>query len=187
MLENVAAGVIFIIWLPLTLLIFMKLKKGKTIVSYDGLNGFFSAYLGIFVLAGFIAILIILLPLMFLRSVFLFLYEHWKVTLLVIIGIGYLLNKNSENTQLETNNLHNTPLDTSVSEESANTTSMSETRKGASLEEKEIPLANMQRKSLLSNVTSAENNKTLVKYCGYCGAPMATEDLFCSNCGKPSN
>ena len=186
MLENIAAGVIFIIWLPLTILIFMKLKKGKTIVSYDGVNGFFSAYLGIFVVAGFIAILIILLPLVFLRSVFLFLYEHWKVTLLVIIGIGYLLNRNNENTQSETNN--NAPLDTSVSEASTNTISMSETCKGASLKEKEIPSVNMQRKSLLSNVTSAENNnKTSVKYCRYCGTPMAAEDLFCGNCGKPSN
>ena len=49
MLENIGAGILFIIWLPLTIAIFMKMKEGKTVVSFDGVNGYLSAYLSIFV------------------------------------------------------------------------------------------------------------------------------------------
>ena len=175
MLENIGAGILFIIWLPLTLGIFVKLKEGKTVVSFDGVNGYLSAYLGIFVWAGFIAAVILLIPFLLLRSVFRFLINHWEITLAVIVGIGYLLNRGSsnENAQSEDSNVQRGSSDNPVSEEATNTLSLSETYK---------------RDSPLSDTIVARNDtKTSVKYCGHCGAPMATEDFFCGNCGKTSN
>lgn len=175
MLENIGAGIFFIIWLPLTIGIFMKLKEGKTIVSYDGLNGFFNEYLGMLVGAGFIAAVILLIPFLLLRSVFMFLINHWEITLAVIVGIGYLLNRgnSNENAQSEDRNVQSASSDNPISEEPTNTLSLSETHK---------------RDSPLSDTIVARNDtKTPVKYCGHCGAPMASEDLFCGNCGKTSN
>lgn len=175
MLENIGAGILFIIWLPLTIAIFMKMKEGKTVVSFDGVNGYLSAYLSIFVWAGFIAIIILLIPFLLLRSVFRFLINHWEITLAVIVGIGYLLNRGSsnENAQSEDSNVQRGSSDNPISEEPINTLSTSEMNKG---------------ESLLSDSIGAKNDtKPAVKYCGHCGAPMATEDLFCGNCGKTSN
>ena len=175
MLENIGAGILFIIWLPLTIAIFMKMKEGKTVVSFDGVNGYLSAYLSIFVWAGFIAIIILLIPFLLLRSVFRFLINHWEITLAVIVGIGYLLNRGSsnENAQSEDSNVQRGSSDNPISEEPINTLSTSEMNKG---------------ESLLSDSIGAKNDtKPSVKYCGHCGAPMATEDLFCGNCGKTSN
>ena len=83
------------------------MKEGKTVVSFDGVNGYLSAYLSIFVWAGFIAIIILLIPFLLLRSVFRFLINHWEITLAVIVGIGYLLNRGSsnENAQSEDSNV----------------------------------------------------------------------------------
>ena len=175
MLENIGAGIFFIIWLPLTIGIFMKLKEGKTIVSFDGVNGYLSAYLGIFVWAGFIAAVILLIPLFLLKSVFMFLINHWEITLAVIVGIGYLLysGNSNENAQSEGSDVQSVSSDNPLSEEPTNTLSLSETHK---------------RDSPLSDTIVARNDtKTPVKYCGHCGAPMASEDLFCGNCGKTSN
>jgi len=175
MLENIGAGILFIIWLPLTIAIFMKMKEGKTVVSFDGVNGYLSAYLSIFIWAGFIAIIILLIPFLLLRSVFRFLINHWEITLAVIVGIGYLLNRGSsnENAQSEDSNVQRGASDNPISEEPINTLSTSEMNKG---------------ESLLSDSIGAKNDtKPAVKYCGHCGTPMATEDLFCGNCGKTSN
>ena len=151
------------------------MKEGKTVVSFDGVNGYLSAYLSIFVWAGFIAIIILLIPFLLLRSVFRFLINHWEITLAVIVGIGYLLNRGSsnENAQSEDSNVQRGSSDNPISEEPINTLSTSEMNKG---------------ESLLSDSIGAKNDTNpAVKYCGHCGAPMATEDLFCGNCGKTSN
>ena len=79
MLESIGGFLLFIIWVPLTFVIFVKLKEGKQIISFDGMNGFFSAYLDILIMAGFLAALVLALPIIILGGIFGFLLDNWKI------------------------------------------------------------------------------------------------------------
>lgn len=92
MLESIGGLILFIIWVPLTLVIFVKLKEGKQIISFNGINGFFSAYLDILIMAGFLAALILALPVMIIGGIFSFLIDNWKIIagiILLGVGVGY--------------------------------------------------------------------------------------------------
>lgn len=102
MLESIGGFLLFIIWVPLTFVIFVKLKEGKQIISFDGMNGFFSAYLDILIMAGFLAALVLALPIIILGGIFGFLLDNWKIIagiVLLVAGVCYYNNEHETDSE----------------------------------------------------------------------------------------
>lgn len=110
-MDTILAILFFIVWVPLTIIIFSAIVGNTTVISFDGCTGLFSEYLGILILSGFIAAVIIVAPFWFLGGLIDFVVNHWILFGILGFGAWYLLSKGKKHTEKEVDGSSHNPND----------------------------------------------------------------------------
>lgn len=69
-MDTVLIGGFLVLWIPLTIWIFIKYKNHITMISFNGAKGFFDGYEGMLIESAVAAAAIILIPFLLLYYVF---------------------------------------------------------------------------------------------------------------------